>query len=61
MTIEIKKKIVGYEVLDNKTEVAEETKQQKTKEETAVKDSADKEPAKAEIIHMLMGRKSPVK
>jgi len=52
MSIEIKNKIVGYEVLKNDTAVAEEKKQEKTKEASAEKTTAEKEPAKAEIIQM---------
>ncbi len=47
MTIEIKNKIVGYEVVNNKADMAEENMQQQTGEEPAAK-----EPVKAEIIHM---------
>ena len=47
MTIEIKNKIVGYEVVSDKTAVAEKTQQDNTKET-----ASEKEPAKAEIIQM---------
>ncbi len=47
MTIEIKNKITGYQVVNNKSETAEETKQ-----ETTVKEVVDKEPVTAEIIQM---------
>ena len=52
MTIEIKNKIVGYEVLSNDTAVAEKSKAAPV-EEVAVKDAVvKKESAKAEIIQM---------
>ena len=47
MTIEIKNKIVGYEVLKNETKAAEETKQEKAQEVVL-----EKEQEKAEIIQM---------
>lgn len=47
MTIEIKNKIVGYEVVKGETETAEETKQQEVKESLP-----EKESATAEIIQM---------
>ena len=52
MSIEIKDKIVGYEVVKKETEVAEETKQEKTKEVSSEKTLPKKEPVKAEIIQM---------
>ncbi|MCK4676468.1 MAG: NrdJb [Gammaproteobacteria bacterium] len=48
MTIEIKNKITGYEVVNNKSETAKEIKQQ----DPAVKEVADKETVTAEIIQM---------
>jgi len=47
MAIEIKNKIISYEVLSNKTSVAEEIEQEKAQEA-----EAEKEPVKAEIIQM---------
>ncbi len=52
MSIEIKNKIVGYEVLKNETAAAEETKQEKNKEAAPEKVLPEKEPVKAEIIQM---------
>ncbi|MCG6939486.1 MAG: NrdJb [Gammaproteobacteria bacterium] len=52
MTIKIKNKIVGYEVESNKTEKTEDIKQQQTSVEPAAKQVIEKEPVKAEIIHM---------
>ena len=57
MTIKIKNKITGYEVVNNETAVADETMQEKTKEVAAEKASSEKaasekDPVKAEIIHM---------
>ena len=49
MSIEIKNKIVGYEVVKNETAVAEETTQEKTREAAPEKEPA---PVKAEIIQM---------
>jgi len=51
MNIKIKDKIVGYEVV-NKTDKAEEIKQEQASEASAGKKAAAKEPVKAEIIHM---------
>jgi hypothetical protein len=47
MTIEIKNKIVGYEVLNNEAKVTAETEH-----ETAKQTPSEKEPATAEIIQM---------
>ena len=52
MAIQIKNKIVGYEVLSNETAVTEEAEQDKTKDTETEKVSLEKEPAKAEIIQM---------
>ena len=52
MSIEIKNKIIAYEVLKNETAVPEDTKQEKTKEITPEKATSEKEPVKAEIIQM---------
>ncbi|NOQ90411.1 MAG: NrdJb [Gammaproteobacteria bacterium] len=49
MSIEIKNKIVGYEVVKNETAVAEETTQEKTRAAAPEKEPA---PVKAEIIQM---------
>jgi hypothetical protein len=51
MTIEIKNKIVGYEVLSNEA-AAEEEKQEKAKDVTSEIVSSEKESATAEIIQM---------
>jgi len=52
MTIEIKKKIVGYEVTSKEAETAEESAQEKTEQAPVEQAAAEKEQATAEIIQM---------
>jgi hypothetical protein len=52
MTIEIKKKIVGYEVIKKEAETAEESAQEKTEQAPVEQAATDKEQATAEIIQM---------
>jgi hypothetical protein len=52
MTIEIKNKIIGYEVVNNETTATEEAGQKQTQQDMPEKAASVKEPAKAEIIQM---------